>query len=108
MSVLIKGMEMPKPKLAGIVAIYNAYVVVKHNGDVKIVIDNEDKTDSTEYYLVPVPPHGRLIDADALLQDAQMMLLTCETYGNQFAKPYEVLRAIALAKTIIPADKEET
>ena len=66
MSVLVKGMEMPRPKLAGMVAVYNAYIVVRHNGEAKIVVDNEDKSDSTDYPLVLVPPHGRLIDADAL------------------------------------------
>lgn len=66
MSILIRGMEMPRPKLAGMVAVYNAYIVVRHNGEAKIVVDNEDKSDSTEYPLVLVPEHGRLIDTDAV------------------------------------------
>jgi hypothetical protein len=58
--------------------------------------------------LVPVPPHGRLIDADALEQDAQKRLLMCDKNDNQFQKPYEVMRAIALAPTIIPAEESKT
>ena len=56
--------------------------------------------------LVPVPPHGRLIDADALEQDAQKRLLMCDKNDNQFQRPYEVIRAIALAPTVIPASEE--
>jgi hypothetical protein len=58
--------------------------------------------------LVPVPPHGRLIEADALEQDAQKRLLMCDKNDNQFQKPYEVMRAIALAPTIIPAEESKT
>ena len=56
-----------------------------------------------EAQAVPVPPHGRLIDADALELDAQKRMLLCAKNNNQFQKPYEVMRAIALAPTIIPA-----
>lgn len=55
--------------------------------------------------LIPVPEHGDLIDRDALEQDAQKRLLECEKYDNQFQKPYEVMRAIALAPTVIQADE---
>lgn len=96
MSILIKDMEMPRPKLAGMVAVYTAYIVVKHNGDVKIVVDNEDKTDSTEYSLVPVPPHGRLIDADELLR------ATLENFFFYFVPRWMVKEA----PTVIPADKD--
>ena len=55
---------------------------------------------------LPPIPHGRLIDADALENEAQMRLLQCNKYDNQFQKPYEVMRAIALAPTIIPAEEK--
>ncbi len=58
--------------------------------------------------LVPVPPHGRLIDADALELDVQKRLLICGKNGDQFQKPYEAVRAIALAPTIIPAEEPRT
>ena len=46
--------------------------------------------------LVPVPPHGRLIDADALMENAQ------------YKGTHDIVNAwdIANAPTIIPADKE--
>lgn len=57
--------------------------------------------------LVPVPPHGRLGDLDELEQDAQKRLLMCSKNDNQFQAPYEVMRAIALAPSIIPASEGE-
>ncbi len=56
---------------------------------------------------VLVPPHGRLIDADALEQDAQKRMLMCNKNDNQFQKPYEVMRAISLAPTVIEAEENE-
>lgn len=56
MSILIEGMEMPKePTL---------YV---------FVLRPDGKMDGLPYKAVPVPPHGRLIDADK--QDAQIEVL---------------------------------
>lgn len=48
--------------------------------------------------LVPVPPHGRLIDADALSQ----MFDPDESFGAA------VLEIIADTPTIIPAEESET
>ena len=56
--------------------------------------------------LVPVSPHGDLIERDALEQDAQGRLLECDKYDNQFNKPFEIMRAIRVAPVIIPADME--
>ena len=69
MGVYLPNMEMPKPKLADMATIYNAYILVDPNGRAAIVVDNEDGLDSTEYSLVPVPKHGRCIDADALVRE---------------------------------------
>lgn len=54
MSVLIKGMEMPKDKPLRIVLNHNGQLFVDHS------------TWYTEYEAVEIPPHGRLIDADAI------------------------------------------
>ena len=56
MSILIKGMEMPKD---GELLCINIYP----NGKVCIDMDLKCKQIATA---VSVPPHGRLIDADAL------------------------------------------
>ena len=56
MDILIKGVEMPK----GCGALT---LTVWPNGQVEIIdADGEWKTSEA----IPVPPHGRLIDADAL------------------------------------------
>ena len=50
MSVLIKGMEMPKKKNGAVIIIYP---------DGQAVFE-----DGTKYDAIEIPPHGRLIDAD--------------------------------------------
>ena len=102
MSVLIKDMEMPKPKFADMETVYDAYVLVSPNGHAAIVVDNEDGLDSTEFSLVHVPKHGRLIDADALKSDG-FHTLVCHT-GKM---PYEfTAMLIDDAPTIIKAEEE--
>ena len=57
MSILIKGMEMPTER--------ESYTItVKYNG---LVFDAETGIQVAEAY--ELPPHGRLIDADALEKD---------------------------------------
>ena len=54
------------------------------------------------YELVLVPPHGRLIDADALMEQ-------CD--GDCYGCPYNTCMArelVAAAPTIIPAEEGET
>ena len=88
MSILIKGMEMPR----------NC-----EECDVKVVCKNYWKLIRTQYTrpswcpLVPIPPHGRMIDADALCKDG------C---GNCYGCPYDVC-IIANAPTIIQAEEGE-
>ena len=99
MSILIKGMEMPKN--------------CRECFACKAELSPEKKViyvccfAQTECPLIPVPPHGDLIDRDALEQDAQKRLLMCNKNDDHFQKPYEVMRAIALAPTIIPADESD-
>lgn len=57
MSVLIKGMEMPKDIPSRIVLNPNGQLFVDHG------------TWYTEYEAVEIPPNGRLIDADAIDYD---------------------------------------
>ena len=94
MSVLIRGMEMPKPKLADMATVYDAYILVRPNGHAAIVVDNEDGLDSKEYPLIPVPPHGRLIDGDAVVRKIESF---CGTHWTTM----EIKRA----PTIIPAEE---
>ena len=102
MSVYIEGMEMPKDGR------YTVCITHDSSGNVHWVFQNEDTHEFLKHGRVKeLPTHGRLIDADALEQDAQSRLQICNKYDNQFQKPYEVMRAIALAPTVIPASREE-
>lgn len=96
MSVIIKGIGMPTGN-------DELRLIIHSNG--QVIISHKTYFDETEAILVP--PHGRLIDADALEQDAQKRLLICNKYDDQFQKPYEVMRAIALAPTILDAEVGE-
>lgn len=58
MSILIKGMKMPNPG-------HIVLVEIDENGDVFAAYDG-GRTKLTQHKAIFVPPHGRLIDADAL------------------------------------------
>ena len=88
MSVLIKGMEMPTS--CAFCRFYGAYCYAK--GD-------EDAHSTAPCPLVPVPPHGRLIDADALTLPRGFF----ESVTN-VPRFYDWL---ANAPTIIPAEEGE-
>ncbi len=89
MSILIKGMEMPT------------------NGAERCIVIRGDGTIRTftgaliDYATaVPVPPHGRLIDADVLSDD-----LITKTVHIEAAGP--LLRMVRAAPTIIEAEEGE-
>jgi len=110
MSVYIKGMEMPTECGRCNAAFPNGvdYSCCLIKG--YPLISSQRSTRLKNCPLIPVPDHGDLIERDALEEDAQKRLLICAKYNDQFQKPYEVMRAIALAPTIIPAEppKEES
>ena len=95
MSVLIKGMKMPTKE--------NAVILITPSGDVWMIGDmpNED-THLVKAKAVPVPPHGRGIDADAL----KVSLVFAEKTA-EWAVP--ALRAVLMVidemPTIIPAEE---
>ena len=100
MSVLIKGMEMPKDcwhcRLADPIE-GGSLVDQKMHGD-------WDEPDNCP--LIPVPDHGRLIDADAL---EKSMIEREERLGDEQAIWESSAVSVALdnfAKTIIEADRE--
>lgn len=90
MSILIKGMEMPKPNdilyVGENIMTADLYVRnVSQGGDEEVVW----------YPLIEIPPHGRLIDGDELAAGCD------EPHWCRW------LSEIEDAPTIIPADKEE-
>lgn len=99
MSILIRGMEMPKE---GFIEI-----IIRDDGTVQQT-GQSYRIDGTDYYTpyvgemptmfeaVEVPPHGRLIDADELLR------ATLENFFFYFVPRWMVKEA----PTVIPADKD--
>lgn len=82
--ILIKGMEMPKDGYHHMICIY---------------ADGTVSTGGRVYRAVPVPPHGRMIDADALIDDVRR---NSESYfADDFAHEW-----VDKAPTIIPASEE--
>lgn len=94
MSVLIKGMKMPKDIEPGLVIEFADGI----DGKRYARLYHYRHGGLTEWLeAVPVPPHGRCIDADALRKDG------C---GNCYGCPYDGC-IIADAPTIIPAEPAE-
>ena len=102
--ILIKGMEMPKE---GFVEI-----LIRDDGTVQQT-GQSYRIDGTDYYTpyvgempaiykaVPVPAHGRLIDADALKDYWARRDL------DLFAQGWGYLKDLNRAPTIIPAEEKE-
>lgn len=113
MSVLIKGMEMPTDKMKNIVFLSDGQVF-QFSGY------GNPKPLGTA---VPVPPHGRLIDADALEQkidgiwDCNDMVFKPDDHccnvpedckGCKWVETKDCIqRMVANAPTIIPAEEGE-
>ena len=62
MSILIKGMEMPTDSFIRIILYPNGQAV------------KANAVDYEEFEAIPVPPHGDLIDRDALIKDGWLNL----------------------------------
>lgn len=94
MSVLLMGMELPKDGFITITVTSDGRVVgnsKKENGKFEY-LDNEDIAKA-----VPVPEHGRLIDADALIEQ-------CHGHNSQRTIWGEIEYLVDDAPTIISAE----
>ena len=97
--IYIKGMEMPRVagRIEAVIQIYkdgSAIIAISPAGD--------EIGYWKEYPLIPVPDHGRLIDADSLIDVLGIM-------GDKGGSPvvWQQMRYIAEdMPTIIPAEKE--
>lgn len=106
MSILIRGMEMPKEGFVEILICYDG--TVQQTG-------KSYRIDGIDYYTpyvgkmpvmckaIPVPQHGRLIDADAL--KIEMMDENLDGYQGHSWR--EVGQIIDDAPTVIPAEECE-
>ena len=112
MGVLIKGMEMPKtcddcPLLDWDLSYIKCGVVNR-----KFKVNEEHFKDSRAYDcpLIEIPPHGRLIDADAFTKDecnycdGACEALPCDCLNCKSDCRCDFMKDIADAPTIIPAE----
>lgn len=90
MSILIKGMDMPESCLCCAFN-YDLFQCLI-TGETTICLDYDERPINCP--LVPVPPHGRLIDADALKADA------LDESGRMFISNIQIFNA----PTVIPAE----
>ena len=108
MSVLVKGMEMPT--CCCVCPCFNdeyCYCQAADKDLGSIPIDHRHP----DCPLVSVPPHGRLIDADELIEkqkeDAEIFMGSTN-YGDKvrYDEAMNAVANIVNAPTVIPADKE--
>ena len=111
MGVYIKDMKMPTSCYACMFFAQTDYWNKEDEADIlsRCKRTGEKTWESVNGYLpncplVPVPPHGRLIDADALIVD----LMDRGIEGIQTDDWHEIQQAIADAPTIIPTEDGET
>lgn len=104
MSILIKGMEMPTT-CKDCPCFYPEYN--ECNAIVGRWVDGKG-TPPSDCPLVPIPPHGRLIDADAVTDAAMEDILGWEDAGCDRSDYRAFLdNYIEDAPTIIPAEEGE-
>ena len=107
MSVILKNMNMPencgKCFLAGMCGVHS----VEEWPDLESIMYNDvigvDGVRDPDCPLVPVPPHGRLIDADALMKSDRMVGKLMMFGGEYVYTQSEIDRA----QTVIPAEEGE-
>lgn len=107
--IYIEGMEMPACGYVCLTVFSNGDVLMtKERRGALVITGIRDKVGTA----VHVPPHGRLIDADALMEtfrERKRPTLSDGADGSKERVRYldfiSTLRAIKDAPTIIPADK---
>ena len=101
MSILIKGMEMPSSCYKCHLRQRNGMYIVCPVAHARFSVADVNILDFRlkNCPLVPIPPHGRLIDADALGEFP---------YNMDFCDGYEADEWVRNAPTIIPAEGVKT
>ena len=107
--IYIPGMEMPKRGHTVTLTIMGGGEAVVQYYDCKPQL-----TVPIVYKAVPIPDHGRLVDADALVTETINSFMDCADLfddANSLAKAAEIVdafvRDINDAPTVIPASKEK-
>lgn len=109
MSVLIKGMEMPKSCPCEIIGVgYDLFCSFAYGVPARVQEYNECCENGTKpdwCPLIEVPPHGRLIDADALWVEINKI---CDRRDagiiSDLTCIQQLLSAVRHTPTVIPAD----
>lgn len=97
MGVYIKGMTMPTDR--------SRWVVIYPDGKVEYS-DKTDEWETLDKGAIPVPPHGRLVDADANIASLERCLQSPENDLAEFT--YSYARAfLSECPTIIEAEEGE-
>jgi len=100
MSILIKGMKLPmKPNGLGSSA---RDLRIWDDGTIELLIGYH--TWRTSYKAVELPPHGRLIDADRVINRINMNI---DLYGDFPITHERMRRFIEYAQTIVEAEEGE-
>ena len=111
MGVYIKGMEMPKGCAFCRIRKRNGKKMVcqlcDEEWDIHDPMSADHRLDNCP--LRPVPPHGRLIDADAFIKRISELVRKADTDGFDLGAAWYTafIRHIELAPTIIPAEEGE-
>jgi hypothetical protein len=102
MGIYIKGMEMPKGN-------DELRLIIRSNG--QVIISHQTYYEEAE--AVPVPPHGKLIDAGAFVKsecnncDGACEALPCDCLNCKADCRCEFMKDISEAPTIIEAEEEK-
>lgn len=88
MSILIRGMEMPTS--CGFCRLKHADQFQGDACSVKVGLWCEFQKRPDECPLVPVPPHGRLIDADALAEHKFVCIPRVDLDGKDVGRAYRL------------------
>ena len=104
MSILIKDMEMPKPGR------YEAVIIVLDKATAEIAISpaEDDIGYWKEYPLVPVSPHGDLIDQDEYRDEFMNGVYELCSDDSDNYRANAIIDLFDEAPTIIPASEEAT
>lgn len=109
MSILIKGMEMPKMPESLEHGEAVPFIEVRIFADGTAVTPKAKSPYFTEHEVVEVPPHGRLIDADDFVKRMKEFVRMAESDGFDLGAAWysAFIRHIELAPTVIEAEEGE-
>ena len=105
MSILIKGMEMPTKCADCLFIDYFKGQWYCHS--INDILETGSSKRDERCNLVPVPPHGRLIDADAAAKQGWTISRTYSASLNEMVYEVKTMTDEVLP-TIIPAEEGET